>query len=107
MPTNPQPPFDTEAARVAEQRWLEAEAGFRRRFVAAAIGLAGGIFATLLAARFAYPISAALLCIATLGGVAWVIYLCIQRHRTFVAIKMAGGMTRKQALSESNMRFGG
>jgi hypothetical protein len=107
MPMDPLPPLDTEATRLAEQRWLEAEAGFKRRFVVAAIGLAGGIFAALLAVRFAYPISARLFCVVTLGGVAWVIYLCIQRHRTFVAIKMAAGMTKNQALSESNMRFGG
>ena len=106
MAIDPQPPLDTEAARLAEQRWLEAEAGFRRRFVVAAIGLASGIFATVVAALFAYPITAGLFCIATLGGVAWVIFLCIQRHRTFVAIKMAAGMTKTQALSESNMRFG-
>jgi hypothetical protein len=103
----PRPPFDNEAARLAEQRWLEEEAGFMRRFVIAALWLAVGIVATYLAARFAYPISALLLCIGTLAGVAWVIYLCIQRHRTFIAIKVAGGMTKGEALSELLSRFGG
>jgi hypothetical protein len=28
-------------------------------------------------------------------------------HRTFIAVKTAAGMTKEQALSESNMRFGG
>jgi len=36
-----------------------------------------------------------------------VIYLCIERQRTFIAVKMAGGMTKEQALSELNLRFGG
>jgi hypothetical protein len=29
------------------------------------------------------------------------------RHRTFIAVKTAAGMTKEQALSELNMRFGG
>jgi hypothetical protein len=35
-----------------------------------------------------------------------VIQLIIERQRTFIAVKMEGGMTRQQALSEFNSRFG-
>jgi hypothetical protein len=107
MPIDRPPPFDEQAARLGEQPWLEEEARLARSFVIAAIWLVGGLAATYLAASFAYPILARLFCIVVFGGMARVVYLCIQRHRTFIAVKTAAGMTKGQALSESNRRFGG
>jgi hypothetical protein len=50
---------------------------------------------------------ARLFCIVVFGGMAQVVYLCIRRHQTFITVKMAAGMSKTQALSESNTRFGG
>jgi len=107
MPIHRPPPFDDEAAWLAEQRWLEREARFSRGFIIAAIWLVGALVATYLAASFALPILARLSCIVVFGGMARVVYLCFQRHRIFIAVKTAAGMSKEQAVSESNMRFGG
>jgi hypothetical protein len=102
-----QPSSDDGAARLAEQRWLNEEARLRPQFAIAAPGVAAGLIATYLAASFGQLALARVCCIVTLGGMARVIYLCIERQRRFIAVKMAGGMSRQEALSESNRRFGG
>jgi len=101
-----QPSSDDGAARLAEQRWLNEEARLRPQFAIARrrcrwthCNVSGGKFRATALARVC--------CIVTLGGMARVIYLCIERQRRFIAVKMAGGMSRQEALSESNRRFGG
>jgi hypothetical protein len=86
---------------------LEQEARFSRGFIIAAVWLVGSLVATYLAASFALPILARRFCIVIFGGMARVVYLCFQRHRIFIAVKTAAGMSKEQAVSESNMRFGG
>jgi hypothetical protein len=36
-----------------------------------------------------------------------VVFLIVRRHRSFIDIKIAGGMTRQQALREMLLRYGG
>jgi hypothetical protein len=99
-------PSDDSAAGLAEQRWLNEAARLKRQFAIAALGIAAGLVATCVAANFGQLALARLCCILVFGAMAWVIYLCIERQRRFLAIKMAGGMTRQQALSEFNARSG-
>ena len=105
-----QPSSDDAAANVAaglaEQRWLNEAARLRRQFMLAALGVAAGLVATCVAANFGQLALARVCCVVVFVGMAWVIYLCIERQRRFMAIKTAGGMTRQQALSEFNSRFG-
>jgi hypothetical protein len=101
-----QPSSDAAAAPLSEQRWLQEEARFRRHFVVVALLIAAGIFATCVLADLGQLTLARLCCITVFGGMARVIYLIIERRRRFIAVKMQGGMTRKQAVSEFNSRFG-
>jgi hypothetical protein len=86
---------------------LIEEARSRRQFAIAALCVAAGLVATGVAASFGLSALARVCCIVIFGGIARVIYLCIQRQRRFMAIKMAGGMTRQAALVEFNSRLGG
>jgi hypothetical protein len=106
MPGYRPPLSDDTAAYAAEQRWLVAAARLNRQLALTAIGIAAGLLATILAATNGLPALAGMCAVAVLGAMAWVIYLLVARHRTFIAIKMAGGMTKKEALTESNTRFG-
>jgi hypothetical protein len=107
MQADRRPLSDNEAAQLAEQRWLNEEARSRRHFAIAALGVAAGLVATCVAASFGQLALARACCIIVLSGMARVIYLIIGRKRSFIAVKMDGGMTRDEALSEFNSRFGG
>jgi hypothetical protein len=65
------------------------------------------LVASCVAASFGQSALARVCCILAFVGMARVIYLCIERQRRFMAVKMASGMTRQQALSEFNSRTGG
>jgi hypothetical protein len=105
MPEYQLPPSDDGALRFAEQRWLKEEARLTRQFTIAALWVAAALIATCVAASFGHLALARVCCIMVFGGMARVIYLCIERQRRFIAVKMAGGLTSENALSEFNSRF--
>jgi hypothetical protein len=103
-----QPPSpDDGMAYAAEQRWLIAEAEIGRQFVHVAIGTVASLVATFFSALNGQLFLARAFSIAIFCCVVRVIFLIVRRHRTFIDIKIAGGMTRQEALTEMLSRYGG
>jgi hypothetical protein len=69
--------------------------------------IAAGIVLTYVCARFGVPPLAVLCFIAVIGGLAWTIYLVVERRRTFLDIMMDDGMTRSEAQREDFLRHDG
>jgi hypothetical protein len=101
---NPPSPGD-RAAWDAEQRWLAAEAEIGRQIMYAALVIAASLIAAAGAVIYELLAVPRLLIIVCLGGMARVIFLIVKRHRTFIAIKTAGGMTKEEAISEELDRY--
>jgi hypothetical protein len=93
------------AAGAAEQRWSIEDARLRRQFTIAGLCIAGSVAATYLAASRGELGLARISLVLVLGGMARVIYLIRERYRRFIAIKMAAGLTKEEAVSEFNRRF--
>jgi hypothetical protein len=83
------------------------ECRFTRHFALVALVLAAALVTTYVAANVGQLALARAFCVAIFCGMARVIHLIIERRRAFIAVKMQGGMTREEALSEFNSRFGG
>jgi hypothetical protein len=102
-----QPSPEDKGPQLAEQRWLDVERRFTRHFALAALFLAAALVTTYVAANVGQLALARASCVAIFCGMARVIHLIIERRRTYIAVKTEGGMTREEALSEFNSRFGG
>ncbi len=70
------------------------------------IGIAVCIAAGYPAAAFGQRTLAGLLAIGAVAGIAGVIYLAVKNRRLFIDIKMTGGLTREEAMSEWYRRYG-
>jgi hypothetical protein len=105
MPEYQLPPSDDGALRFAEQRWLKEEARLTRQFTIAALWVAAGLIATCVAASFGQLALARVCFIMVFGGMARVIYLCIERQRRFIAVKIAGGLTSENAFRNLTRAF--
>ena len=102
-----QPSPEDRGPELAEQRWLDVERRFTRHFALAALVFAAALVTTYVAANDGQLALARASCVAIFRGMARVIHLIIERRRTFIAVNMEDGMTREEALSEFNSRFGG
>jgi hypothetical protein len=91
---------------LAEQRWQIEMQRLRRRQVAIGIGIAACIVAAYPAASAGLKVLAGLCALGALAGLAAVIALLVKSRRHFIDIKMTGGMTREEALSEWTKRYG-
>ncbi len=101
------PSTNKRSAEFAEERWQIEVKRFNRRQTALGIGIAACILASYPAASAGLKILAGLCAVGALAGAAAVIYLRVRNYRLFIEIRMTGGMTREQALSEWTQRFGG
>ena len=94
-------------AELAEQRWQIEVQRFKKRQIALGIGIAVCIAAGYPAAAFGQRTLAGLLAIGAVAGIAGVIYLAVKNRRLFIDIKMTGGLTREEAMSQWYRRYGG
>jgi hypothetical protein len=99
------PSPDDGAEWVAEQRWLIADARLIGEVHIIGLGLGATLIFAVVGATFELRELAAVCFSACCGGVARIVYLIVRRYRMFVDIKMAGGMTEKEAASEFISRY--
>ena len=106
LPQYRPPSPDDGASWATEQRWLIAEAEIARHIAYAAIGIVASLVATFVTANYGQTEWARVFCICCFGAIGRVIFLIIKRHRVFIDIKMAGGMTKHEAILEKIFREG-
>ena len=99
------PSPDDGAAWSAEQRWLIEDARLVGEINIVGLCLAAVLIVAAAGAAFGLRAIAGICAVACCGGIARIVYLIVRRYRMFVDIKMAGGMTKKEAVLEFVSRY--
>jgi hypothetical protein len=104
QPFRPPSP-DDGVAGAAEQRWLIEDARLVGEIHVIGLCLAATLIVAAVGATLGLRALAGFCFFACCGGIARIVYLIIRRYRMFVDIKIAGGMTRKEAVLEFILRY--